>query len=96
MKQFSLKQVVPPPFAMPLLRAECIETVIMDYSSKHLAKIQMWNARHSSVLKGRKLSSGEHTDEYMAWYSLNTILHVYKIRQDNTPRITASGTNART
>lgn len=73
---------------MPLPRAERIEKVVTDYSILHLAEIELWEKRHNSVLKGKKSLVVKHTDEYMAWYSLNTELHMGQIRQDDAPKAT--------
>lgn len=66
MKQFGLKQVVPPPFVMSFLREERIERVIVDYSLCHIAEQELWEARLNSVVRGKKSSSEGHEEEYMA------------------------------
>lgn len=61
---------------MSFLREERIERVIVDYSLCHIAKQELWEVRLNSVVRGKKSASEEHEEEYMAWYSLNTIMYI--------------------
>lgn len=86
MKQFGLRQVVPPPFVAAFPRVERIEKVVTNYIIVHSAEIELWEKRYNSVLHGKKSSNMEHTGEYMAWYSLNTIMYIGRPRQDDSPK----------
>ncbi|XXG65656.1 hypothetical protein AAC387_Pa05g3298 [Persea americana] len=83
-KQFGLRQVVPPPFVLPFPRAERKQRVIVDYSQKNKAKIKMREDRCRYILRAKKSSSGLHADEDMVWYSLNTIMLVRRIREPDS------------
>ena len=67
---------------------ERIEKVVTNYSIVHSAEIELWEKRYNNVLHGKKSSVMEHTEEYMAWYSLNTIMHIGRPRQDDAPKAT--------
>ena len=41
----------------------------------------MWEDRWKYIIKAKRSSSGPHFDEYMVWYSLNTIMRVSRIRE---------------
>ncbi|RWR76671.1 serine/threonine-protein phosphatase 7 long form [Cinnamomum micranthum f. kanehirae] len=66
MKQFGLRQVVPPPFVAALPRAERIEKVVTNYSIVYSADIELWEKRYNNVLHGKKSSKVKHNGEYMA------------------------------
>ncbi|XXG61962.1 hypothetical protein AAC387_Pa05g0431 [Persea americana] len=57
-----------------------------NYSIVHSAEIELWEKRYNNVLHGKKSSVMEYTEEYMAWYSLNTIMHIGRPRQDDAPK----------
>lgn len=59
MKQFGLRQVVPLQFDMSCSRKEQIGGIIIDYKIVYSAKIKLWAARSSSVLrKAKKTKDG--------------------------------------
>ena len=41
----------------------------------------MWEDRWQYIIRAKKSSNGLHSDEYMVWYSLNTIMRVGHIRE---------------
>ena len=66
MKQFGLVQEVPPLFTMPFARVEKVRRIVHDYSaSGRVPSYALWDSRYGCVLKGKKLSSPAHTDEYI-------------------------------
>ncbi|RWR97172.1 serine/threonine-protein phosphatase 7 long form [Cinnamomum micranthum f. kanehirae] len=86
LNNLTTEQVVPPPFVAALPRAERIEKVVINYSIVYSADIELWEKRYNNVLHGKKSSKVEHNGEYMAWYSLNTIMHIGRPRQDDAPK----------
>lgn len=52
----------------------------------YYAETQLWEVRLRNVLKGKKSSSGEHNEEYVVWYSTNTIMQIGRARRDEIPQ----------
>ena len=88
MKQFGLWKVVPPPFVLPFPRVERKQRLIVDYIKKNQMEIDMWEDRRRYITRGKKSSSVPQSDEYMAWYSPNTIMLVGRIRVNEGHRPT--------
>lgn len=76
MKQFGLRQVVPPPFYLRIKRVEHAEHMVIDYNSYDDEVSSLWDARKENVLHGQKDFSDEHRDFYLVWFLFNTILNI--------------------
>ena len=77
MKQFGLKQCVPPPFTMPIVRRERTFRSVVDYAAtidKEVAS--SWGARSQLGLQGEVCAAAAHTDEYMELYGNNTVMFI--------------------
>lgn len=75
-KKFGLRQTVLPPFSLPFKRNERIERCVIDYSQNHPDVFKIWESRRNLVLSGKKGASKKHSDEYLIWYGLNTIMEI--------------------
>lgn len=77
MKQFSLQQIVPPPFYGAFNREDRVLKATVDYSKKMKEGIKEWNGRKKSVLKGEvEVDSNRHSEEYFQWYRGITKLRI--------------------
>ncbi|KAJ8627557.1 hypothetical protein MRB53_020864 [Persea americana] len=62
---------------MPFATVERVEKIVCDYSaSGRVPRYALWDSRYGCLLKGKKLSSLAHTEEYMNWYRANTIMYI--------------------
>ena len=75
-KQFGLRQTVPPPFSLPFKQNDRIERCVIDYSQNHPDVFKIWESMMNLVLSGKKDASKKHSDEYLIWYGLNTIMEI--------------------
>lgn len=55
MKQFGLRQIVPPHFVRPIVRKENNGRSIIDWSQVHEEEVKSWEARANNMLKRRKI-----------------------------------------
>lgn len=95
MKQFGLKQLVPPPFNMPYLRVERIERMVIDYSSRMDEEVTaLWAARKQLGLHGEKCTQPVHSEEYLLWYGANTVRHIGRVEHAERPEAEAPAQQA--
>ncbi|RWR83518.1 serine/threonine-protein phosphatase 7 long form [Cinnamomum micranthum f. kanehirae] len=88
MRQFGMRQTVPPLFVRPILQKENKERFVIDWSLVNEEEVKSWEARANNVLKrkGKKSKGGEDEEEYMRWYEANTIMHIGCVRQLDEPQ----------
>lgn len=77
MKQFGLKQIVPPPFTMPILRRERTFRSVVDYAATmDKDVVSTWGARATLGLQGEACAAAAQSEEYMEWYTKNTLMFI--------------------
>ena len=89
MRQFGLKQTVPPRYITPIVRKENNGRSVINWSLVHEEGVKSWEARANNVLKGKRKSKGGEEDEeaYMSWYEANTIMRIGHVRQRDKPQM---------
>ncbi|XXG76267.1 hypothetical protein AAC387_Pa08g0650 [Persea americana] len=88
MRQFGLRQTVPPCYVKPIIRKENKGRSIINWILMHEEKVKSWEARANNVLKRKGKSKGMEEDEetYMRWYEANTIMRIGRVRQCDEPQ----------
>ncbi|KAJ8638585.1 hypothetical protein MRB53_012852 [Persea americana] len=76
MKQFGLRQTVPPTWKPPLLREERASTTAGDYQIRRKEINYMWEERWNNIIDGEPDDTAHHSDEYLAWYKGITHLRI--------------------
>ena len=88
MKQFGLKQIVPPRFTMPIVRRERTFRSIVNYAAtmdKDIAS--SWGARAQLGLQGEVCAAAAQSDEYMEWYGKNTLMFIGRGEATEQPAV---------
>ena len=63
MRQFCLRQTVPPRYVKPIVRKENKGRFIINWSLVHEEEVKSWEARANNVLKRKGKSKGGEEDE---------------------------------
>ena len=76
MKQFGLKQIVPPHFTMPIVRQERMFRTVVDYVATMDKDVgSSWAARVELGLRGEVCATVAQSQDYMEWYGKNTLIY---------------------
>ncbi|RWR78487.1 protein MAIN-LIKE 2 [Cinnamomum micranthum f. kanehirae] len=76
MKQFGLKQIVPPRFLKPFPRNEMVPIGENKREKLRAIYLGLWNKRMDAITYGEEGDAGPHTDAYFQWYRGITRLRI--------------------
>ncbi|XXG63640.1 hypothetical protein AAC387_Pa05g1780 [Persea americana] len=66
MRQFDLRQMVPPRIVRPIVRKENKGRYVIDWSLVHEEEVKSWEAQANNVLKRKgKSKGGENEEKYV-------------------------------